>query len=204
LEYSARLVWSDEFDGPKLNTSNWDEREDGIVNNGELQMYRRKNGNAYVEDGHLRIAAKCESYMGQEYTSSKLHSRVMFHTGHRVEARLRVSTGMGTWPAFWLMGSGTSWPRVGEIDIFEYTGCKQDRAMGNLHTESRHGENCIRAYTQHGTDVQTWHRYRVDWVKIGMTFYIDDEVVVGILFANCAMAQACFAGRMWMQYVNRS
>merc|ERR1712060_503286 len=80
--YLVSLIWEDDFQGSQLNASNWDVREDGVVFNGELQMYKRGE-NAQVRHGALRITGKCESYKGQDFTSAKLHSRFRFRAGHR-------------------------------------------------------------------------------------------------------------------------
>ncbi len=41
----------------------------------------------------------------------------------KIEASMKVPTGLGAWPAFWMLGSsildGVNWPIVGEIDIME-------------------------------------------------------------------------------------
>jgi beta-glucanase (GH16 family) len=152
-------------------------REDGIVYNDELQMYK-KIGNTQLSDGVLRIVARCQKYRGSNYTSAKMHSRRLFRAGHRVEARLRMSKGIGTWPAFWLLeknGTGV-WPMIGEIDILEYTSCAGE-VMGNLHYQNRNGEGGRNTYRLPGDDVQNWHQYRIDWTSDGISFFVDDEFV---------------------------
>jgi beta-glucanase (GH16 family) len=181
------LVWSDDFDGWGIDSAKWDVREDDSdddINNNELQMYRKDN--AYVENGLLRLQAKCEKSGNQNFTSAKLHSRMMFKAGHRVQARLRMSTGNGTWPAFWMMGSGKDpWPMIGEIDILEYVGCTK-KVMGNLHTEHRHGDNGYSVYAKEPfEDIGSWHTFQVDWLSDGMIFYIDDERVKTVPAQNC-------------------
>lgn len=181
----SNLVWSDEFDSA-IDDGKWDVREDGDVVNDEAQMYRKGGGNSFTVEGHLTLKGKCESYNGASYTSAKLHSRQMFRAGVRVEARLRMSTGKGTWPAFWLMGSGKDpWPKVGEIDIMEYTGCNPGRVMGNLHYEHRHGDWPMQAYMKHQVDVSVWHTYAVDWLSSGMIFYVDGAAVGMIPAQQC-------------------
>jgi len=185
MSINAELMWGDEFEGSSLKTDKWSVRQDGTTVNHELQAYK-KGDNVQVMDGHLRLQAKCEEFQGQKYTSGKLHSRMLFRAGHRVEAKLRMSRGQGTWPAFWLMGTGKDpWPKVGEIDILEYTGCENDRIMGNLHYEHRHGDWPMKAYRTRNFDVSTWHTYRVDWRDIGLLFFVDDEVVGLIPAQDC-------------------
>jgi beta-glucanase (GH16 family) len=175
-EYIDELEWFDNFDGSVLDESKWDIREGDVRVNDELQAYRRGGDNLVMTGQSMKIRALCEEYKGQSFTSVKLHSKVMWKAGHRVEAKIRMSTGPGTWPAFWLMGSGADeWPAVGELDILEYTGCANE-VMGNLHFRNRHGDNPVNTYKT-TVDASVWHTYRVDWVADGMTFYIDDAVV---------------------------
>jgi beta-glucanase (GH16 family) len=54
----------------------------------------------------------------------------------KVEARIRLPSASGIWPAFWMLGTatkdGTAWPRVGEIDIMEHVNSSR-WVYGTLH-----------------------------------------------------------------------
>jgi len=183
-QYTSELIWFDDFNTDSLDESKWDIREGDPTVNDELQVYKRDGDNIVMTGASMTISARCDhalhdslAYKGQAFTSAKLHSKVLWKAGHRFEAKIRMSTGPGTWPAFWLMGSGKDeWPDIGELDILEYTGCA-NAVMGNLHFRNRHGDNPINTYTT-TVDASEWHTYRVDWVEDGMTFYID-KVIVG-------------------------
>ena len=63
------LVWSDEFDGKKIDETKWDFQlgtgtEYGLENwgNNELQYYRKEN--AYIKNGNLVIEARKQNYKG--------------------------------------------------------------------------------------------------------------------------------------------
>ena len=121
------LVWSDEFNGTSVDTSNWT-FETGIGMNGwgnqELEYYRSQN--ATVSGGMLLIQAKKENYRGSSYTSTRMKSQGKreFQYG-RFEARVKLPYGQGIWPAFWTLGydiDTVSWPASGEIDILEMVG----------------------------------------------------------------------------------
>ena len=121
------LVWSDEFNGTSVDTSNWT-FETGVGMNGwgnqELEYYRTEN--ATVSGGMLLIQAKKENYRGSSYTSARLKTQGKreFLYG-RFEARVKLPYGQGIWPAFWTLGHdiGTvGWPASGEIDILEMVG----------------------------------------------------------------------------------
>ena len=43
----------------------------------------------------------------------------------RVDIKAKLPTGVGTWPALWMLGANFSevgWPECGEIDIMEHWG----------------------------------------------------------------------------------
>lgn len=121
------LVWSDEFNGTSVDTSNWT-FETGTGQNGwgnqELEYYRSQN--ATVSGGMLLIQAKKENYRGSNYTSARMKTQGKreFQYG-RFEARVKLPYGQGIWPAFWTLGydiNTVSWPACGEIDILEMVG----------------------------------------------------------------------------------
>ncbi|MCA9923575.1 MAG: glycoside hydrolase family 16 protein, partial [Anaerolineales bacterium] len=128
------LVWSDEFDGDEINRSNWTFDIGGWGwGNGEAQYYTDRPENARVENGLLVIEARQEKFEDSYYTSARLLTQGLhaFQYG-RIEARIKVPGGIGTWPAFWMLGDNfgrdtedptqSNWPNVGEIDIMEYVG----------------------------------------------------------------------------------
>ncbi|MDE0000192.1 MAG: glycoside hydrolase family 16 protein, partial [Rhodospirillaceae bacterium] len=103
------LVWSDEFDGERLDPQRWffetgDGSQYSLVGwgNDELQWYLPDS--ALVENGLLLVTARRESESGYDYTSARLHSRGRFAFRYgRIEARIRLPGGQGLWPAFWLL-----------------------------------------------------------------------------------------------------
>src|SRR5262245_10778127 len=121
------LVWSDEFDGPDgslPDPTKWahDTGGHGWGNN-ELQNYTNRVENTRQEGGHLVLEARQEAFGTNAYTSGRLKTQgIIDWTYGKFEARLKIPTGRGLWPAFWMLGSnisqpGIGWPRCGEIDI---------------------------------------------------------------------------------------
>ena len=103
-----RLVWHDEFDGTAIDSANWTyDIGAGGWGNGEAQYYTSRPENARVEDGMLVIEARQEKYEDSYYTSARLKTQGLqsFQYG-RIEARLKVPSGAGLWPAFWMLGDG--------------------------------------------------------------------------------------------------
>lgn len=141
-ERTYELVWAEEFDGDALNLDDWTIEVNGSGGgNNELQYYTDRSENIRVADGMLTIEAKKEEYLGKSYTSGRIitKNKQDFAYG-KVEARLKVPTGVGTWPALWMLGYG-SWPRAGEIDIMEHVGYQPNKFHAALHTLNKNGMN---------------------------------------------------------------
>ena len=113
-----KLVWSDEFNGDKLDTSKWN--NDGATGrsgygNDEKQDYEIDYHE--VKDGKLIIKPQFESIF-----STKLWTRHQFTVKYgRIDFVAKMPKGRGTWAAGWMLGEGKKWPECGEIDVFETT-----------------------------------------------------------------------------------
>ena len=175
------LVWSDEFNGSGINTSNWGYDIGGWGwGNNESQYYTNRQENARVEDGALVIEAHREDYLGSSYTSARLLSQNLreFQYG-RIEARVKVPAGTGTWPAFWMLGTGLGepgrvWPDVGEIDILEYVGREPNVVIGALHGPGYSGGNAIDQWSYQSSAIaDDWHVVAVEWNYSGITWFLD-------------------------------
>ena len=176
------LKWSDEFDGNTLNTDNW-VVETGIHVNNELQAYTN-TGNYSVANGVLTINCQKINDSGTygSYTSARLKTqgKKSFKYG-KLEARLKLPKGKGTWPAFWMLGesigAGTNWPACGEIDIMEYVGADPLMIQGSLHSQSQYGANSRNGRFQlpSNNDEAQWHVYGMTWNASKISFYIDDS-----------------------------
>jgi beta-glucanase (GH16 family) len=168
-----QLVWSDEFNGTSVNTSNWTmETGAGGWGNNEKQFYQSQN--ATVSNGNLVITARKETVQGWPYTSARMISKGKREfTYGRIEARIRVSQGQGQWPAFWMLGANISpnvpWPQCGEIDIMENTNTS-NTVLGTIHWfnngHAQYGGNT-------GTTPTNYHVYRIDWTPTGITWFVD-------------------------------
>ncbi|MCB0635973.1 MAG: family 16 glycosylhydrolase [Lewinella sp.] len=194
----TELVWSDEFDqdGP-VDAAKW-HHQTQLPNgvswfNGELQHYTNRPENAFVEDGHLHIVARRESFTDQgqtkEFTSARLNSKFAFTYG-RVVARAKLPTGAGTWPAIWMLGQNvtepggywyddfgdTPWPACGEIDIMEHWGFNQDYVSSALHTPCSFGGTVNVGGTVANNASGQFHVYALDWYPDRMEFSLDGQV----------------------------
>ena len=180
-----KLVWSDEFNGSSIDESNWTiQTGGGGWGNQEAQHYTARPENLRVEDGCLVIEGRKETYGGNEYTSARIMSKGKkeFCYG-KLEARINLPAGKGTWPAFWTLGNKGNWPNCGEIDIMEHTGSVPNRIFGTLHTsKDRSGSRSSRAYTGIQNIENNFHVYGIEWTqeeksgKDVIRFYVDDIV----------------------------
>ena len=149
-------VWSDEFNGPALDTiNNWSyERGTGVngdFGTGQLDRATGRPENVAIEQGiagatggALRISTRKETYLDRNYTSGRINTKdkAFWGPNHRIVARVwpkGVRT-QGQGFAFWMMGNEhpanvqqLTWPQLGEIDIMEYIGAIPDYNLGTVH-----------------------------------------------------------------------
>ena len=180
-----KLMWHDEFDGKKLNSSYWNRevRPAGWTNH-ELQAYTEEDENIYVEDGKLVLRAlqfplKSGSFY---YTSGKVQTSNKVHfTYGKVVARAKAPKGKGLWPAIWMMPSEDkfgNWPVSGEIDIMEVLGNETNKTYGTIHYGSPHAQKQGTYITPEGTPdfSDDFHTYEVEWEPGIFRWYIDGNL----------------------------
>ena len=185
------LVWADEFDGTRLDSSKWNvEKNIGIWNTGgnrELEHYRKENV-TLADDGSgnkcLIITAKKESYNGYSFTSGKIDTRGKFSVKYgKIEARIKMpNSANGLWPGFWLLGyTPDVWPKCGEIDVAEL-GMKSAITAGNvnkalsgaLHWDNNGAGADYGKVTALGYNMNDdYHVYQLVWTKNLVKMYID-------------------------------
>src|SRR5215213_1499234 len=153
-----KLTFRDEFNGASgsaIDTTKWAaETGGGGWGNQELQYYTNSTQNAYLDgNGSLVIkAVKLQQpltlscwYGPCQYTSARLITKGKFDLKYgRFEARIKVPSGQGVWPAFWMLGSNidtVGWPQTGEIDIMENIGREPTTVHGTVHGPGYSGAN---------------------------------------------------------------
>ncbi len=189
-----QLIWSDEFDGDSLDLNTWNVEVNGLGGyNEELQYYTGRPENIKVENGHLVLTGRRETYTGprasfdstlveRDYTSARINSQTKreFHYG-KIEASIRLPAGNGVFPAFWMMGSGGSWPANGEIDIMELVGgtqclgCGDDVVYATAWYEDG-GQKSIPSETYRlssGKFADNFHLFSVEWDENSIRWFVD-------------------------------
>ena len=201
-----KLLWSDEFNGKKgarPSAKVWSaEIGGGGWGNSERQYYTDKSANASMDGaGRLIITADriSNEYAEQigtvpgtedilnrcsecQFTSARLKTarKLSFMYG-RVEARIKMPVGVGTWPAFWMLGGdlldGVPWPECGEVDIMEFRGDISDRATHALHGPTTpKGSGLGAAFLSYEPLSNGFHTYAIEWKKDRIDFIVDGRV----------------------------
>lgn len=183
----THLAWSDEFNGAAgsgPDTSKWTV-DAGTGQNGEQQYYT-PSGNLNMDgQGHLVIEARKQTAGGRDYTSGRMNTsnKYMFTYG-RVEARIKVPTGQGYWPAFWMMGAdfltGRPWPYNGEVDIMEVLGKDTTTSYSTLHAPAYNGAGGYGGSYKlpNGAPLSDdFHTWAAEWDASGIRYYLDDRLV---------------------------
>lgn len=196
---SKKLLWSEEFNAKKVssvNTKIWQyDLGDGYGwGNSEQEYYTKNRENIRINGkGQLEITAKripetstiLDRCLSCQFTSAKIKTaeKIGFKYG-RLEARIKLPAGKGTWPAFWMLGAsltkGEVWPDCGEIDIMEAKGSQPYTAFGTLHGPGYNGQ----AGTQRGSAFLSsgpalsndFHVYAIDWKPNQIDFSVDGKV----------------------------
>src|SRR5581483_9887672 len=188
-----QLVWSDEFDGaagsaPDSGKWKYDTGGGGWGNN-EEEVYcaagsnespcSAANPNSYLDgNGNLVIHA---IKSGDTWTSARLTTfpAGQFEYG-RIEARMKLPTGVGIWPAFWLLGGDiktAGWPRCGEMDIMEWVPqYGPSKTSSTIHgpVSGGKGVGSTFVFPNGGRVDDAYHTYGIVWSPDKAEFYRDD------------------------------
>jgi beta-glucanase (GH16 family) len=100
------------------------------------------------------------------WNSANWQTPAWSQAGGHFEARMKLPSGKGLWPAFWSTGANcttVAWPLCGEIDTMEqlgnYPAVVEQHAHGGSTDISWGG-----GYTlPHGASTTDWHTYAIDW-----------------------------------------
>lgn len=193
---TASLLWSEEFadqHGGHLSEDSWnfdigDGSSAGLVGwgNNEREFYTKDavsiNGNLIINAQRLSADSGLECYYGPaEWKSGKIHTarKIGFKHG-RLEITAKMPSGVGTWPALWLLGAnlldGVAWPHCGEIDILENTGAHPFQVQGTIHGDGYFGENGLTKIIQSQDELsKDFHTYAINWTPDEIQWFFDED-----------------------------
>ena len=145
---------------------------------GQLQRYTDDVANASLtEEGHLALRALRRP--DGTITSARLRTQGLAPVRYgRISARIRVPAEVGTWSAFWLLGSDiddVGWPACGEIDVMEHVGIDPQHVHGTVHLLGHSGlAGGIGSTYDAGVDLHSdFHEYAVDWSEDEIVWLLD-------------------------------
>ena len=172
-------IWSDEFNSAtvsNVDSSKWtfESGNNSGWGNAEKEFYTGRTNNAYLSGGLLHIQAKIELTNTFRFTSARMKTQGKFWTTYgRIEWRAKLPSGIGMWPALWMMGTNitnTSWPGCGEIDVVESNGSNVLFQQGSIHS----GSDATAIYNFIGGDAVTnFHVYALDWTTNSIAWLVD-------------------------------
>jgi len=186
---TSTVIFFDDFAAGKLDRTKWQPVITGFHVNDELQAYVDSGAViSFVQgaaaqgatNGALVLSPKYspgfETFDGQsfDFISGRLITQGKFDfTYGRAEARIKITTGDGLWPAWWMLGNG-KWPQSGETDIMEFIG-EGDWVSAAVHGPGYSGETPFvnRLYLPKNNDATQWHTYAVDWTPESLVFKYD-------------------------------
>jgi beta-glucanase (GH16 family) len=185
--------WADEFDGPAgaaPDSTKWTyDLGAGGWGNQELETYTKLQENVHLDgEGHLVIRVLSTP---AGVTSARLKTQGLFAAQYgKVEARIKLPSGQGIWPAFWMLGANITsvgWPACGEIDIMENVGKEPSINHGTVHGPGYSASKGITAryvLPAGQTFAQDFHVFAIQWASQTITFSVDGNVYATVTRAS--------------------
>ena len=178
------LIWSDEFNSAtssNVDNTKWvfESGNNGGWGNGEQEFYTDRTNNACVANGLLHMRALNENTNGFHFTSVRMKTETKFwFTYGRVEWRAKLPSGVGMWPALWMMGTNIDnigWPGCGEIDVVENNGTPTFN-QGSIHNGGTLGDQTAVFTSFVGGNITNFHVYDLDWSSNSIAWSVDGVV----------------------------
>lgn len=166
-----QVVFDDEFNGTQLDATKWS------AYNWAAHSKFYDPANALVENGLLRLRASAPNRSAMVQTLGKFAPRYGL-----IEASIRVPSGQGLWPSFWLKTAQVATVKYPEVDLLEMwmTAPTNDiydpfTVSQNYHWQGADG----RPQSNHSwvfgrTDYSAgFHRFAVEWEPGSIRWFID-------------------------------
>ena len=181
-ECAFQLIWSDDFNGSAVDTTNWNIGNTNVVYNNEMEAYSPTSVSVY--NGSLELTAVKQTYLGQPYTSGWVDTEnKAYFTYGRFEARMKLPKGKGFWPAFWLWPNDEGLP-YREIDIMEAIGSQTTTIETTCWVAGADYSNDLSSgfdYTMPADFSLDYHIYAVEWSPGELDYYVDSTKVFSCL-----------------------
>ena len=203
-----RLTWEQEFTGPRgarPDPRAWVyDLGGGQWGNQEWEYYTDRPENVSL-DGHgdLAISAVREQLPGMtpcefgpcDITSGRITTKGRFAQAYGLfEARIKVPSGSGLWPAFWMLGNlpgQPPWPTSGEIDAMEVLGRYPMTVYGTVHGPGFVDPGIGGHLTLKSRALaDAFHVYGVQWSPRAVTWLFDGRPYFRFLRSQLRAGQA--------------
>lgn len=175
-----KIIFFEDFSTKKIDETKWNVANSNKWANNEQQAYTNRSENIILNNS-LTIRGLVEEYNERNYTSARFDTKDKFDFKYGlIEVVAKVPTGVGTWPAIWMLGSNINtvgWPLCGEIDIMEHCGIRLDEIFFSLHTKATNhnkGNQHTKALTIKDIH-KDFHNFACLWEEDSITWYIDGE-----------------------------
>lgn len=192
---SWTLIFEDEFEGTKLDTTKWSYCREQFRDKG-YPNYWRNNMSFLDGDGHLVSRAQVgkTSFANPAYLSGAISTEDKFTATHGYyEARVKLHTVSGMWGAFWMLcGDMTSSNAVSdnssvngvEIDIFEsiFKGRNNKQFLNcGIHWDGfKNTKSNNNNLTYPSVFDGEFHKFGLLWTSKEYVYYFDDVEVCRI------------------------
>lgn len=151
---------------------------------GEWQRYSDNENHVFIDHGLALVARVRDGLRDGGIESGMLRSKWAGKYGY-FEIRMKVPSGRGLWPAFWLNPEDQKWPP--EIDVVEFVDNGRDTTRASFHILHGIGTKNMRVnvsrldrwYAYHpGFDyAEGFHTFAVEWTEDSVRHYVDNELV---------------------------
>lgn len=179
---SWKLAWQDDFNGRGI-PANWI-FDTGGYGFGDRQLQWNSNSNARLS-GHGDLILTAEKggsdhicwYGPCKYTAVTIQTTFAQAYG-RFEARIKLPSGTGLWPAFWMIPADLTKngsDGVGEIDILEANNRRPNVILGYAHSHGGSNRNYRTEKVLDASSSSQYHIYGVDWTPAGITWTFDGQ-----------------------------
>ncbi len=175
------LYWVDNFQGNSLDTNRW--------RIGYPWNSRTHNHKGYAKESNVQLGNNVLTLIagggktGNKYNTGVISSKqkITFDDPNVewiIEARMKLATRAGIWPAFWLNSTGP-WPNINEIDIMEQQGWgSQNKYENVMHFAVKSGGRPSQHRTTWSNNLDyNWHRYGVAIKKNEVKIMFDGRTV---------------------------
>ncbi|WP_367849554.1 family 16 glycosylhydrolase [Rhodoferax sp. WC2427] len=152
--------------------------------NNEWQRYRDNDNHEFSNNGFALVARVPRELKNGQIESGMLRSKWIGQYGY-IESRVKVPSGRGMWPAFWLNPQDQTWPP--EIDIMEIVNNGRDTTKNSFHMlhsgDGKYFPSTMSRLDRWGSYrpgfdyADDFHTFAVLWEPGRVRHYVDEKLV---------------------------